>query len=231
MHRLTHYPGYLTFHDGTLFARSLSSYSLPHDSPYDIERHLFQPRVGKQENSILSSKTKVYVTEENKIFSIPSETLLMVPPPFSFNEKQSLFLLEFGKANRVQYTAPHASYYELSLYAMDEGNREKIFDTDSTSGEFDLQPSNASLFRKIAIQEASPGSVLSYDAPDLEAIKRYVAEVNPFITELSGKKPRGVAIPIEAVVTAVHEDGIQKAAMKHYFYVDFPGKLILASGN
>ena len=223
---LGYHCGWISINNGTLKAGGLSDYLSPDFRKRIDSRFLFPPKPGKRISHLASSKSMVFAITDSTLFCIPIDSLFLGQESFSFIEKQSRFVLAFGEANSLEYSAPNAIYYRLSLFAANEENSKPILQMESKSGKFEVKLSDRTLFRKLAINESDPAIHTSRASPDLEAIRRHVAQVNPAITELSGKRPTGISVPIKAIVVAEHKDGVQRAGMVHYFYVDVPGKLI-----
>ncbi len=175
--------------------------------------------VGAAAGSISSTADKIYSVAEGRIYEIPIERLVKEPKPFRIQEKQSTFILPFGRLTDVEYSAPGATKYSLYLL-LDRSNplpnETDLLKLESETGQFKVQLSNRELLRQIACKFANTSPA----EPDPKALKAFRDRLVPEIARFTKTQILGVPIPISATVLA--QRGEQVVCLTHEFIVDIP---------
>lgn len=169
-----------------------------------------------------STSDKIYNVAEGRIHEIPIESVVKERSPFRLEEKQSTFILPFGKQTQVQYSAPGATRYTLFIifdrYNLGTTNNSDVgFQKfESKTGEFNLQLSNKETVRELACKLAQTDGT----EPDPKALKSLRDRFVPEIAKFTKTQLVGVPLPVTAAIVARRDN--QTVCLVHQFLVDIP---------
>ncbi|MEZ6089536.1 MAG: hypothetical protein R3C05_16205 [Pirellulaceae bacterium] len=153
----------------------------------------------------------VHIVLDGKLFSIAIEELRPSQQVFHFEERQSQMELDLRKTNTLEYFAPGAKQFRLSIWNSTSALNQPRIVADSTDGTFRLTTQQMkSLF------ESGPPS------PAFPRESELAKNAATKFKELTGRNARGDVLPVRAKVEATHDDGLQQTELWHYFLIDVP---------
>ena len=216
---LQYYPAVLFFSQGSIETRD---FSRSRESGSIMNWSIADPRSSSENCYFTSSRNHVYATTSGRVFEIPMDHLIPDRSSrFAIDQAQSHFLLSATEEMCLDYDAENATDFQLSLFAPIAGF--KIWSGESSSGHFSPL-FDANQLRTLAIEIAGG----TPENPEWESLKSYVRTVNPMIQKLTNTQPKGIAIPIRAVITANNFE--ETSGFQHYFYIDVPETWIVPPG-
>jgi hypothetical protein len=156
------------------------------------------------------------------IFSLPSLTAYY--ETFQFRQAQSTFAVESGKTLDLKYEAPGSAQYHLEVRHewLTDFEDEPVLVQTSADGQFSFDPDPMKRLAGLVFQKSG----IQFD-PDqardrTAAIRQLEARYSPTFRLLTGRKPKGIPMPVYVTVVAVHNDGNRHAALCHAVLVDIP---------
>jgi len=169
---------------------------------------------------------QVHVALLGKLYSVPLDSLVRDEQPFRFVEQQDIFVLEAGKTNKLQYSAPGAVRYHFQLWLQRPHFHDDtpFLALESADGSFEVNLEAMEQFAGMALSNASVGGRTTKEKTD--SVNAYLKRIAPAYQSLTGKRPRSLSFPVYASVIAEHQDGRQKAGLAHSYLIEVPAKEI-----
>lgn len=235
-HLLDDYPGGLSCQDGKvqLFSWAFRARLAANASGDPLTTLTFcDPATLRVKPPKRSVRTSDYVTEcDGKIFCtyfgslyvLPTDSLVPPHDVFKFEALQSTFVLNPGRAETVQYSAPGAANYRLTLHCANLV--EPFFDGESTDGQIAVTIEDEDRLVGPAIEQL--GIRRGEESSWRKNLKEFQDLITPTYRAITGRKPKGIPVALRATVIADSADGQNQAGMVHYYLVDVPLKSVQA---
>lgn len=175
----------------------------------------------------------VHVALLGKLYSVGLDRLVKREEAFRFVERQDRFVLEAGKSAKLNYSAPEATKYQLKFWYQRPifSDEEPVFKEVSLNGKFELDLNDMERYANLAIQAVRFQSQDRTAKMRVDRVQEYLERITPAYRRLTGKKPRGVPLPIYVAVMAEHKDGQQFAGLAHSYLIEVPMKEVLKLAN
>ncbi len=219
---LQYHPALVEYRRGELICTNWVNTSLP---PTERETRLrikpANPRSILEPWDISDTATSLYFVNEGRVHHLPIRDFVPEELPFRFIPKQSDFVLDGNKTVRLKYHAPGANRYWLQVY-LDHGST-PTWQEESKTGSFQVKLNDFRRLRSLLTSLARTSS----SRPDPLQIQSYIDQIEPTLKQLERRLPRGIPVPVRVVVMAQHADGIQRAALQHYYFVTLPQQFLM----
>lgn len=155
-----------------------------------------------------------------------------VPPRQSlqFSFKQSAILLDMTRSTRVEYEAPGADRFRLSL--MRNRSMPAYFEDESRNGKFTIPAFDESQQRMLVSDAVGVLKRFEYDGHQKRdssyMLQAYLQEAAARYSRVLGKKPSGVIVGVPATATAETDAG-ESTSMSHLYLVEVPVRALRES--